>query len=242
MFVAAHQASAVRPPHTAASSHGGDWPTARPFGRAADSLAASSSFSNLSASVMVTVAGAMGRPSAASAPRAAHVAACHAAVSSSASVRPFARIMGHTRPPVRRSGAPMCRSEAGLPTAAPRAATRAPAPTGTPPPVPGTRLVWFKHDLRVDDHPGLVAAAAPGGRALCVYVLDPVLAARTSPGPCGAAALAGALACLRSSLRVRGADLVVVRAGPAGAAAAVADLAARVGAAAVYAEEEVVFG
>ena len=36
----------------------------------------------------------------------------------------------------------------------------------------GATVVWFKQDLRVDDHPGLIAAAADG-RAVCVYVIDP---------------------------------------------------------------------
>jgi deoxyribodipyrimidine photolyase len=34
-------------------------------------------------------------------------------------------------------------------------------------------VVWFKHDLRVDDHPGLVAACADRRRpVLPLYVFD----------------------------------------------------------------------
>jgi hypothetical protein len=37
----------------------------------------------------------------------------------------------------------------------------------------GATVVWFKQDLRMDDHPGLMAAAADGRAAVCVYVIDP---------------------------------------------------------------------
>ena len=37
----------------------------------------------------------------------------------------------------------------------------------------GAAVVWFKHDLRVDDHPGLVAACADRRRpVLPLYVFD----------------------------------------------------------------------
>ena len=36
----------------------------------------------------------------------------------------------------------------------------------------GTGLVWFKHDLRVQDHPGLLMAAQRPGNNICVYIFD----------------------------------------------------------------------
>lgn len=37
----------------------------------------------------------------------------------------------------------------------------------------GAAVVWFKHDLRLDDHPGLVAACAePRRRVVPLYVFD----------------------------------------------------------------------
>lgn len=34
-------------------------------------------------------------------------------------------------------------------------------------------MVWFKHDLRLDDHPGLQAALELGAPLLPVYCFDP---------------------------------------------------------------------
>ena len=116
--------------------------------------------------------------------------------------------------------------------------------TGTPtwrPSLPPPSLVWLKHDLRLDDHPGFTASASTlPSRVAVVYVLDPALAAASlgAAGPCGAAGLAGALAALRAALRVRGSDLIIVRCAPGGAGAAVANVAATVGAATVHAETE----
>lgn len=36
----------------------------------------------------------------------------------------------------------------------------------------GAALVWFKNDLRVDDHPGLVAAVAKHETVVPLYVFD----------------------------------------------------------------------
>ncbi|OYW09778.1 MAG: hypothetical protein B7Z53_02270, partial [Rhodospirillales bacterium 12-71-4] len=33
-------------------------------------------------------------------------------------------------------------------------------------------LLWFRHDLRLTDHPALLAALAEGGPVLPVFVLD----------------------------------------------------------------------
>ena len=40
---------------------------------------------------------------------------------------------------------------------------------------PGTRVMWFRRDLRLGDHPALAAAAADGATVLGLYVLDPAL-------------------------------------------------------------------
>ena len=36
----------------------------------------------------------------------------------------------------------------------------------------GPSIVWFRDDLRVADHPALVAAVERGAPVVCVYVLD----------------------------------------------------------------------
>lgn len=42
---------------------------------------------------------------------------------------------------------------------------------GAPTPV----VVWFKHDLRADDHPGLVQAAQSGSPIVALFCFDPKL-------------------------------------------------------------------
>ena len=44
--------------------------------------------------------------------------------------------------------------------------------------------VWYKHDLRVDDHPGLVQAAVDGSMVAAV-VLDPSMYSHLLATPCG---------------------------------------------------------
>jgi hypothetical protein len=66
--------------------------------------------------------------------------------------------------------------------------------------------VWFKHDLRVADNPGLLAAAATGAPLLPVFCLSPRLYSQLSLTPGGPA---GALAVV-SVLRPRGARLLLV--------------------------------
>ena len=36
----------------------------------------------------------------------------------------------------------------------------------------GAAILWFKHDLRIDDHPGLVAAASRYRTVIPLYVFD----------------------------------------------------------------------
>jgi pimeloyl-ACP methyl ester carboxylesterase len=108
------------------------------------------------------------------------------------------------------------------------------APTATP--TDAVVLVWFKHDLRTDDHPGLAAVeralrADPQlqGRRVAavvpVFTLDPSLYSHLALTPDGPAALSASLARLRARLQSWGSDLVV-RWAPQGAAAALAEVAA----------------
>jgi pimeloyl-ACP methyl ester carboxylesterase len=113
-------------------------------------------------------------------------------------------------------------------------------------------LVWFKHDLRTDDHPGLVAVEqalreiqkknddlAPRRRRVAavvpVFALDPSLYAHLALTPDGPGALSASLARLRRRLRSWGSDLLV-RWAPQGAAAALAEVAAAAAAAAALEE------
>ncbi len=84
--------------------------------------------------------------------------------------------------------------------------------------------MWFRRDLRVEDHPALEAASA-GGAALPLFVVDPAFA--RSGGP-RRRALAGALARLDRSLG----GALVIRAGDP--VAVVPAVAAEIGAATVF--------
>ncbi|KAG1659816.1 hypothetical protein FOA52_002153 [Chlamydomonas sp. UWO 241] len=102
-------------------------------------------------------------------------------------------------------------------------------------------LLWLKHDLRVDDHPGLTAvAAAAAAHSLTslsvLYVLDPARLGPLLADPAGPEVLSSCLTRLRSELRARGSELVV-RTGDAGAVIAAAVEQAGAGAA-LIAEEE----
>ena len=76
-----------------------------------------------------------------------------------------------------------------------------------------TTLVWFRRDLRLADHPG-VRAAADGGRAAFLFVLDPgILARRHHEAPPRLRFLRAGLEALDAELRERGSRLIV-RTGP----------------------------
>jgi deoxyribodipyrimidine photo-lyase len=70
-------------------------------------------------------------------------------------------------------------------------------------------LLWFRRDLRLGDHPALVAAAADGGEVLACFVLDPRLEA--SSGPRRLQFLGDSLRRLRDDLDGR---LLVIRGRP----------------------------
>lgn len=75
-------------------------------------------------------------------------------------------------------------------------------------------LVWFRRDLRLADNPALHAALERHERVVCAYIHDPDAEAPWAPGAASRWWLHHALAALDSSLRARGAQLVI-RQGPA---------------------------
>ncbi len=93
-----------------------------------------------------------------------------------------------------------------------------------------TTVLWFRRDLRLADHPALVAAAASGEPVVALFVADPHL--RSPSGASRPAFLSRCLHALDTSI---GGNLVVRDGDPADVVAAVADEA---GAAAVYASSD----
>jgi deoxyribodipyrimidine photo-lyase len=97
-------------------------------------------------------------------------------------------------------------------------------------------ILWFRHDLRLDDHPALDAALITGRPVLPVFILDEAAAGEATPDD---ALLGGAsrwwlhhsLAALAASLARAGAELVLRR---GDAAAELADLVAGSGATEVF--------
>jgi deoxyribodipyrimidine photo-lyase len=98
-----------------------------------------------------------------------------------------------------------------------------------------TAIVVFTRDLRLHDNPALHLACARARQVVPLFVVDPALGA-SNRSPNRARFLAESLADLRTSLRERGADLVLRRGDPA---AAVIRLAAEVHATAVYLADDV---
>jgi deoxyribodipyrimidine photo-lyase len=68
-------------------------------------------------------------------------------------------------------------------------------------------VLWFRRDLRLDDHPALTAAVAEADQVVPLFVLDPRLA-----GPSGAPRLAFLTGCL-AELHERTGGALVVREG-----------------------------
>jgi deoxyribodipyrimidine photo-lyase len=79
---------------------------------------------------------------------------------------------------------------------------------------PSAAIVLFTRDLRVHDHPALVAASS-AARVVPLFVLDDAILSRPYAAPNRLVALLEALADLRASLRALGSDLVVRRGRPA---------------------------
>nr|KYP67915.1 hypothetical protein KK1_021530 [Cajanus cajan] len=98
----------------------------------------------------------------------------------------------------------------------------------------GTAILWFKHDLRTDDHPALLAASSTFRSLLPLYVFDRRILSRFSDETLELVLLA--VQDLRKSLRDRGSDLMI-RFG--NAESVIQQLATEVKATCVFAEQEV---
>jgi deoxyribodipyrimidine photo-lyase len=85
-----------------------------------------------------------------------------------------------------------------------------------------TAIVWFRRDLRVHDHPALVAALADHERVVPLFVLDDALLHGRYAGVPRAAFMLRCLGALRQELRARGSDLVLRHGDPVGEVAALA--------------------
>jgi deoxyribodipyrimidine photo-lyase len=72
-----------------------------------------------------------------------------------------------------------------------------------------TTILWFKRDLRIEDHPALAHAVALGGPVLCLYVVEPELWRQPDDSARQYDFLQQSLSYLREALRRRGADLVL---------------------------------
>ena len=72
-------------------------------------------------------------------------------------------------------------------------------------------IVWFRQDLRVADHPALVAAVAAGGPVVAVYILDDESAGAWRMGGAGRWWLHHSLVSLAARLKSLGAELVLRR-------------------------------
>ncbi|HEX4362239.1 MAG TPA: deoxyribodipyrimidine photo-lyase [Pseudonocardia sp.] len=93
-----------------------------------------------------------------------------------------------------------------------------------------TAVLWFRRDLRLADHPAVLAAADAAPRALALFVLDDRLL-----GPAGAPRLAFLAGCLRSLSEALDGRLLVRRGEPA---RVVAEVAREVGARTVHASTD----
>lgn len=100
---------------------------------------------------------------------------------------------------------------------------------------PDVALVLLTRDLRVHDHPALVAAAA-ARRVIVAFVLDDAILGRPYAAPNRLSVLLAALGDVRAALRDLGNDLVIARGRPADV---VRDLAARYAVGAIHCSADV---
>jgi deoxyribodipyrimidine photo-lyase len=80
--------------------------------------------------------------------------------------------------------------------------------------VPSRAVVWFRRDLRVADHPGLVAAVDAADQVVPVFVVDRTLLDGRPSGPNRRAFLHGALRSLARDLEALGGRLLVLEGDP----------------------------
>ena len=83
-------------------------------------------------------------------------------------------------------------------------------PAATPATMPATTIVWFRHDLRLDDHPAL-AAAATRGSVVPVFIWAPDEEAPWEPGAASRWWLHHSLEKLSAALAKAGTPLVIRR-------------------------------
>lgn len=81
--------------------------------------------------------------------------------------------------------------------------------------MPSTAILWFRRDLRVHDHPALVAALAAHDRVVPVFVIDDALLAGRWPAPNRAWFMRESVVALSSALEERGSALRILRGRPA---------------------------
>jgi deoxyribodipyrimidine photo-lyase len=101
--------------------------------------------------------------------------------------------------------------------------------------MPSIAIVWFRRDLRVNDHPALAHALGAFDAVVPLFVVDPTLVPGRWPSANRLWFLAGALASLDRELRTRGNGLVIRSGEPA---TVVPAFAAEIGAAAVVASRD----
>ncbi|XP_047254883.1 uncharacterized protein LOC107847439 isoform X2 [Capsicum annuum] len=98
-------------------------------------------------------------------------------------------------------------------------------------------ILWYKHDLRIDDHPGIVVASSMHRTLVPLYIFDPRILSRFSDDM--VELLLFALEDLKRSLKERGSNLMI----RFGAAESVIEgLVKEVKVTNIYVEEEVEFG
>ena len=73
--------------------------------------------------------------------------------------------------------------------------------------MPPVTIVWFRHDLRLDDNPALAAAAARGA-VVPVFIWEPGEEAPWEPGAASRWWLHGALASLARQMAAAGVGLM----------------------------------
>jgi len=93
-------------------------------------------------------------------------------------------------------------------------------------------ILWFRNDLRLDDHPALLRAVAAGGAVIPVFIWNPSDEGRWAPGGASRWWLHRSLEALDGSLRARGSRLLLRR---GDIAAELVDLAQACGATRIFA-------